>query len=70
MKQFAPKPVRVASGFGTPGGVGLGSHGLIIETGPVWQVLVAVAEIEDLECRIRERFATGAPYSSDERAIG
>jgi len=52
VEQLAPKTVGVATGFGAAGEIAFRGHGGVVDAASARQVLIAVAEVEDLESRI------------------
>src|SRR5437773_2579957 len=70
VEQLAPETVGVASGFGAAGEVAVGSHGDVVEAATDGQVLIAVAEVEDLESRVGQRLTAGTPGAGNKGTIG
>ena len=52
MEQFAPEPVGVAARFGASRKVAFRGDGVVVGAAAGGQVLIAVAEVEDLKGRI------------------
>src|SRR5262249_33823444 len=69
MEQLAPQAVGVASGPRAPRRGAGGAHAGGV--GPVagGEVLIAVADVEDLQRRVGEGFAPGAPGAGNEGTI-
>jgi hypothetical protein len=52
VEQLAPETVGVAACFGAAREIALGGHGLVVGAAARRQMLIAVAEVEDLKGRI------------------
>src|SRR5262249_34648515 len=70
VEELAPEPVGVATGFGAAGQVALGGHDLIVRSLATGGVLLAVAEVENLQSRVGKRLTAGTPSTGDDGTIG
>ena len=70
MKELAPEPVGVATGLGAAGQMALGGHDLVVRSLATGGVLIAVAEVENLQSRVGKRLTAGTPGTGDDGTIG
>ena len=70
MEELAPEPVGVATRLGAAGQVALGGHDLVVRSLATGGVLLAVAEVENLQGRVGKRLTAGTPGTGDDGTIG